>query len=163
MTMKRSLFFTLILAASLGLSACQTSNGRYDSNKSGYHPSHSIDENSKEYFNEVVHNKIYFSTNDDSLDHENRHIAHTQADWMNKECNRRYCAVIEGHCDERGTREHNLALGERRAHEVKRTLVACGVDGNRLNTVSYGKERPEVEGSNENAWAMNRRAVTILE
>ena len=71
--------------------------------------------------------------------------------------------VIEGHCDERGTREYNLALGERRANAAKAYLVALGVDANRLNTISYGKERPEALGSNESAWAQNRRSVTVVQ
>ena len=70
--------------------------------------------------------------------------------------------TVEGHCDERGTREYNLALGERRANSVKNYLVALGVDGNRLQTISYGKERPAVEGHDESAFAQNRRGVTLL-
>jgi len=69
---------------------------------------------------------------------------------------------IEGHADERGTREYNLALGERRASAARDYLVAKGVDGSRIRIVSYGKERPAVVGSNEDAWAMNRRSVTVL-
>lgn len=70
--------------------------------------------------------------------------------------------VIEGHCDERGTREYNLALGERRANAVRDYLVALGISGNRLGTISYGKERPAVPGSNESAWAQNRRGVFVV-
>ena len=71
-------------------------------------------------------------------------------------------ATIEGHCDERGTREYNLALGERRANAAKNYLVSLGVPASRLSTISYGKERPVALGSNEAAWAQNRRAVTIV-
>ncbi len=71
--------------------------------------------------------------------------------------------VIEGHCDERGTREYNLALGERRANSVKDFLVAQGVQASRLKTISYGKERPAVLGSNEAAWAQNRRGVGVVQ
>ena len=70
-------------------------------------------------------------------------------------------ATIEGHCDERGTREYNLALGERRANAAKTYLASLGVDATRLNTVSYGKERPVAMGSDEASWAKNRRAVTV--
>lgn len=70
--------------------------------------------------------------------------------------------TVEGHCDERGTREYNLALGERRAEAVKQYLISKGIDGNKIRTVSYGKERPAVIGSNELAWTFNRRAVLIL-
>jgi peptidoglycan-associated lipoprotein len=71
--------------------------------------------------------------------------------------------MIEGHCDERGTREYNLALGERRANAVKEFLLANGVQATRLKTVSYGKERPAVLGSNEAAWAQNRRGVGVIQ
>ncbi|MGB8275898.1 MAG: peptidoglycan-associated lipoprotein Pal [Alphaproteobacteria bacterium] len=71
--------------------------------------------------------------------------------------------VIEGHCDERGTREYNLALGERRAAAAKNYLVAAGINAGRVQTISYGKERPAVLGSNEAAWAQNRRAVMVVQ
>jgi peptidoglycan-associated lipoprotein len=71
--------------------------------------------------------------------------------------------LVEGHCDERGTREYNLALGERRANAVKEFLVANGVQATRLKTVSYGKERPAVLGSNEAAWSQNRRGVGVIQ
>lgn len=83
-----------------------------------------------------------------------------QAAWLKK-----YPSVtvaIEGHCDERGTREYNLALGERRANAVKDYLVALGVSANRISTISYGKERPVALGSSEAAWAQNRRGVTVV-
>ncbi|GAM05419.1 hypothetical protein MBENS4_2417 [Novosphingobium sp. MBES04] len=70
-------------------------------------------------------------------------------------------ATIEGHADERGTREYNLALGERRANSAKNYLISLGVAASRLTTLSYGKERPVALGSNEQAWAQNRRAVTV--
>jgi peptidoglycan-associated lipoprotein len=85
----------------------------------------------------------------------------SQADWLNRY--RGITVSIEGHCDERGTREYNLALGERRANAVKNYLVALGVDPNRVTTISYGKERPAVEGSNEYSWSQNRRGVLIVE
>ncbi|MEE8224064.1 MAG: OmpA family protein, partial [Alphaproteobacteria bacterium] len=69
---------------------------------------------------------------------------------------------VEGHCDERGTREYNLALGERRANSAKNYLVALGVNPKRIRTISYGKERPAVAGSNDAAWAQNRRAVSSV-
>jgi peptidoglycan-associated lipoprotein len=70
--------------------------------------------------------------------------------------------TIEGHADERGTRDYNLALGERRANAAKNYLASLGVDASRIQTVSYGKERPQALGSNEEAWAQNRRAVTLV-
>ena len=70
--------------------------------------------------------------------------------------------TVEGHCDDRGTREYNLALGNRRANAVKRALVALGIPAGRITTISYGKERPAVVGDNEAAWAQNRRGVTVI-
>ena len=83
-----------------------------------------------------------------------------QAAWLRQYA--QYRITIEGHCDERGTREYNLALGERRAMAVKSFLVAQGLPAARIETLSYGKERPEVVGSDESAWARNRRGVTVL-
>lgn len=83
-----------------------------------------------------------------------------QLEWIKKYP--KYILTIEGHTDERGTREYNLALGERRAEAVKQFFIANGIDRNKIQTVSYGKERPAVLGSNEVAWSQNRRAVTIL-
>jgi peptidoglycan-associated lipoprotein len=83
-----------------------------------------------------------------------------QAEWLKRYPN--VNVTIEGHCDERGTREYNLALGDRRATAFKNYLVTLGVDARRVNTISYGKERPAVMGSNPSAWAQNRRGVTIV-
>jgi peptidoglycan-associated lipoprotein len=83
-----------------------------------------------------------------------------QAAWLKKYPST--TIAIEGHCDERGTREYNLALGERRANAVKDYLVALGVSANRIQTISYGKERPVALGSNDGAWAQNRRGVTVV-
>jgi len=91
----------------------------------------------------------------DAIDQLNR-----QSDWM--KTNGSITVVIEGHCDERGTREYNLALGDRRASSAKQYLESMGVSGGRMETISYGKERPAVLGSNEDAWAQNRRAVMVV-
>ncbi|MEJ2408345.1 MAG: peptidoglycan-associated lipoprotein Pal [Novosphingobium sp.] len=102
---------------------------------------------------------IYFDTDKYDIDSMDQAALAKQAQWLMQYPNKR--ATIEGHCDERGTREYNLALGERRANATKNYLVSLGVDASRLSTVSYGKERPVALGSNEQAWAQNRRAVTI--
>ena len=102
---------------------------------------------------------IYFDTDKYNIDTTDMAALRAQAQWL-----QRYPAVratIEGHCDERGTRDYNLALGERRANAAKNYLVSLGVDASRLTTVSYGKERPKALGSNEAAWSQNRRAATI--
>lgn len=102
---------------------------------------------------------IYFDTDKYDIDSADQAALAKQAQWLMQYSQKR--ATIEGHCDERGTREYNLALGERRANAAKNYLVSLGVDVSRLTTVSYGKERPVALGSNEEAWAKNRRAVTV--
>lgn len=107
-----------------------------------------------------VGDRVFFGFDKSDLTPEARATLDRQAAWLKK-----YAAVsatIEGHCDERGTREYNLALGERRAMAAKNYLVAAGIPASRLKTVSYGKERPAVLGSNETAWAQNRRAVSVV-
>ncbi len=102
---------------------------------------------------------IFFDTDQYNLDANDSAALQAQAQWLNRYPAKR--ATIEGHCDERGTREYNLALGERRANAAKSYLVGLGIDANRLSTVSYGKERPLALGSDEDSWAKNRRAVTV--
>jgi len=102
---------------------------------------------------------IYFDTDKFNIDAEDQAALMQQAQWLQRYPNKR--ATIEGHCDERGTRDYNLALGERRANAAKNYLVSLGVDAGRLTTVSYGKERPVALGSDEASWAKNRRAVTV--
>ncbi|WP_394728905.1 peptidoglycan-associated lipoprotein Pal [Altererythrobacter sp. GH1-8] len=102
---------------------------------------------------------IYFDTDRFNIDNIDAAALQSQAQWLARYPNKR--ATIEGHADERGTREYNLALGERRANAAKNYLQSLGIDASRLTTVSYGKERPKALGSNEQAWAQNRRAVTI--
>jgi peptidoglycan-associated lipoprotein len=102
---------------------------------------------------------IYFDTDRFNIDAEDAAALQTQAAWLQRYPDKR--ATIEGHADERGTREYNLALGERRANAAKNHLVSLGIGAERLSVVSYGKERPVAVGSNEQAWAHNRRAVTV--
>jgi len=103
---------------------------------------------------------VYFGTDEFSLDEATRATLAAQARWLIANPNVR--ASIEGHCDERGTREYNQALGERRANAARDFLVSQGVPASRLLTTSWGKERPVAQGSNEEAWAQNRRAVTVI-
>jgi len=105
---------------------------------------------------EAVLKDIHFDFDKFSLKPEDREILKGHADWLLG--HRDYMVTIEGHCDERGTTEYNLALGERRAGEAKRFLVDLGVAEARINTISYGKERPLDTGHDEEAWAKNRRA-----
>jgi peptidoglycan-associated lipoprotein len=107
-----------------------------------------------------VGDRVFFGFDKSDLTPEARATLDRQAAWLKKYANVK--VTVEGHCDERGTREYNLALGERRATAAKNYLVADGVSADRVKTVSYGKERPAVLGSNETAWAQNRRAVTVV-
>jgi peptidoglycan-associated lipoprotein len=103
---------------------------------------------------------VYFGTDKSDLDAASRATLAAQARWML--ANPSVKASIEGHADERGTREYNLALGERRANAAKNFLIANGVPAGRLTLISWGKERPAAMGSDETAWAQNRRAVTVV-
>src|SRR5689334_4672438 len=104
--------------------------------------------------------QVFFSFDRSDITPEAQEILARQADWLRRYPN--VTVTIEGHCDERGTREYNLALGERRAQAVKNVLVALGIPASRISTISYGKERPAVAGSTEEAYAQNRRAVTTI-
>ena len=105
-------------------------------------------------------NTILFGLDQTDIDPEARAILDSQAAWLQRFPQVR--ATIEGHADERGTREYNLALGDRRANAAKNYLAARGVDAGRMTTISYGKERPSATGSDEESYAQNRRAVTIV-
>ena len=107
-----------------------------------------------------VGDRVFFDFDKSDLRPDAIDTLNRQADWMN--ANGSITVAVEGHCDERGTREYNLALGERRAASAKQYLESMGVSGGRMETVSYGKERPAVLGSNEAAWAQNRRAVMVV-
>ena len=102
---------------------------------------------------------IYFDTDRYNIDSVDAAALGRQAAWLGRYPAKRI--TIEGHADERGTRDYNLALGERRANAAKNHLASIGIDASRITTVSYGKERPVALGSNESAWAQNRRAVTV--
>src|SRR6187549_4042506 len=102
-------------------------------------------------FRQNVGDRVYFDTDMSNIREDGRATLAKQAEWLKKYTN--YPILIEGKCDERGTREYNLALGERRANAVRQYLVAQGVPADRIKTISYGKERPEVVGSDEGAWA----------
>jgi peptidoglycan-associated lipoprotein len=104
--------------------------------------------------------RVFFAFDRSDITPESQQILARQADWLRRYPN--VTVTIEGHCDERGTREYNLALGERRAQAVKNVLVANGIPAGRISTISYGKERPIVVGSNEEAWAQNRVAITTV-
>ena len=107
-----------------------------------------------------VGDRVFFGYNSSELDADAQQLLQDQAAWLKQYSEK--SVTIEGHCDERGTREYNLALGEQRAQAVKNWLVLLGIDSSRLSTISYGKERPAVIGSNDGAWSQNRRSVTTV-
>ena len=113
-----------------------------------------------DFMQSVAADRVYFETDSYSIDGEDRAVLDSQAAWLQR--NPTVRVTIEGHADERGTREYNLALGDRRANAAKNYLQSRGVDAGRMNVISWGKERPVAEGSDESAWAQNRRAVTVL-
>lgn len=116
---------------------------------------------SQEDFVVNVGDRVFFDFDKYNLKPPARATLDRQAAWLKQYAGKR--VVIEGHCDERGTREYNLALGERRANSVKNYLINQGIAANRITTISYGKERPVALGSNEAAWSQNRRGVTVTQ
>lgn len=112
-------------------------------------------------FRQNVGDRVFFATDMSTINDEGRQTLNRQAEWLKKYTN--YQVTVEGHCDERGTREYNLALGERRANSARQYLIAQGVPAARVKTISYGKERPDPVGSDEGSWQLNRRAVTALQ
>ena len=118
------------------------------------------DPTSPAYFNQAIGDRVLFAVDQSTLSPEATAILTGQADWLNN--NTAYSALIEGHADEQGTREYNLALGARRAAEVQNFLISRGVSPSRLTTISYGKERPIEVCSTEACYSQNRRAVTVI-
>lgn len=114
----------------------------------------------QEYLRKEVGDIVYFETDKHNISASAAFKLEAQANWIKSTPG--FSVIIEGHCDERGTREYNLALGERRANSVKEFLVSMGVDGGRIQTISYGKERPTNSGASSEAYAENRRVVTIV-
>lgn len=108
-----------------------------------------------------VGDRVFFGYDRYDVSPEGQRVLEMQAEWLKRYPNNN--VTIKGHADERGTREYNLALGERRATAIKNYLVALGIPATRINTISYGKEQPAVMGSNEDAWAQNRRGVTEVD
>ena len=114
---------------------------------------------SVKYLADGVADRVFFATNESILTTASRETLRAQAAWLRANSN--ITVVLEGHADERGTREYNLALGERRANAAKDYLMTYGVSSDRITVISYGKERPVDSGSNPLAWSKNRRSVTV--
>lgn len=165
---------TLLLVAALGLSACNNpdrfgaggagGDGANGTNGTGYIDTNGLgdpsDPRSIAYFNQSVGDRVLFPVDQSTLTEEGRQVLAGQAGWL--QTNGDYAIIIEGHADEQGTREYNLALGARRAAAVQNYLISQGVSASRMRTVSYGKEKPIEICSEEACYAKNRRAVTVL-
>ena len=146
----------LIILAGIALTACATQGKKSTGKMQGdvYTGTDTV-----EYLATGVKDRVFFATNKSTLTTASRDTLRKQAAWMRKKSDLSF--TIEGHADERGTREYNLALGERRANTVKDYLMTYGISGSRLSVISYGKERPVNSGSSPLAWSQNRRAVTV--
>ena len=144
----------LILIASLVLTACATQKKSGQTQGDVYTGSDSV-----EYLASGVKDRVFFATNETVLTTASRETLRKHAAWLRK--NSKINVVLEGHADERGTREYNLALGERRANSAKDYLMTYGISSNRISVLSYGKERPVDSGSTPLSWSKNRRSVTV--
>ena len=144
----------LVMLACLVLSACATKKVQNQMQGDVYTGTDTV-----EYLASGVPDRVFFATNESVLTTASRETLRKQATWLRK--NSDVTIVLEGHADERGTREYNLALGERRANAAKDYLMTYGISSNRISVLSYGKERPVDSGSNPLAWSKNRRSVTV--
>ncbi|MEL6522278.1 MAG: peptidoglycan-associated lipoprotein Pal [Pseudomonadota bacterium] len=163
--MHGTLRFPLLLVAALGLGACTSPDrfggtGADDASALGLNGA-AGDPSSPAFFQSSVGDRVLFPVDQSTLTEEAKVVLTGQARWLNS--NTTYSAIVEGHADEQGTREYNLALGARRANAVQEYLISQGVAGTRLQTISYGKERPLEICSQEACYANNRRAVTLLQ
>jgi len=150
----------LILAACLVLTACATKKEvATDAIKGQMQSDVYTGTDTIEYLADGVPDRVFFATNETVLTTASRETLRAQAAWLRK--NSSINVVLEGHADERGTREYNLALGERRANSAKDYLMTYGISSDRISVLSYGKERPVDAGSNPLAWSKNRRSVTV--
>jgi peptidoglycan-associated lipoprotein len=151
---RSSVAFAAALALSLALSACAHKN---DNVAAGYG---AAGPGSVQEFSQTVGDRVFFETDQTDLSPTAQATLDKQAAWLNQY--NKYSFTIEGHADERGTREYNFALGERRAQAVHDYLVAKGVSASRMRTISYGKERPVAVCDDISCWSQNRRAVIVL-
>jgi peptidoglycan-associated lipoprotein len=151
---RSSIALAAALALSLALSACAHNN---DNLAAGYG---AAGPGSVQEFNQTVGDRVFFTTDQTDLSPTAQATLDKQAAWLNQY--NKYSFTIEGHADERGTREYNFALGSRRAQAVHDYLAAKGVSASRIRTISYGKERPVAVCDDISCWSQNRRAVTVL-
>ena len=145
----------LVIVACIALSACATSKKSTGQMQGDVYTG----TDTVEYLASGVPDRVFFATNESVLTTASRETLRKQATWLRK--NSKITIVLEGHADERGTREYNLALGERRANAAKDYLMTYGISGKRISTISYGKEKPVNPASSTLAWSQNRRSVTV--
>jgi peptidoglycan-associated lipoprotein len=151
----RGVKLALALAAGLALAACASNPNQNTVGGAG-----AAAPGSQQDFVVNVGDRVFFETDSSELTTQARGTLDKQAQWL--QMYNRYAFTIEGHADERGTREYNIALGARRAQAVRDYLTSRGIDGNRMRTISYGKERPVAVCDDISCWSQNRRAVTLL-
>jgi peptidoglycan-associated lipoprotein len=156
----RGLRFAAIIAATLSLGACASQSDTAGDGAGGLGGAGAATPGSQQDFVVNVGDRIFFTSDSSDVNTEARATLDRQAGWLAKYP--RYAVTIEGHADERGTREYNIALGARRAAATRDYLIARGVPSTRLKTISYGKERPVAVCDAESCWNQNRRAVTVL-
>ena len=144
----------LVFAACVILSACATKKVTSQLQGDVYTGNDTV-----EYLASGVKDRVFFATNESVLTTASRETLRKQAAWLRK--NSKLNVVLEGHADERGTREYNLALGEKRANAAKDYLMTYGISGKRISVISYGKEKPVNPASSPLAWSQNRRSVTV--
>jgi len=147
-------------SASSSDSSTSSSSTSSSSDETAISDSTPIEPGSQEDLIVNVGDRVFFGYDSAELDSDAKELLQDQVAWLKQYSN--VSVIIEGHCDERGTREYNLALGEKRAQSVKNYLINLGISSDRVSTISYGKERPAVVGSNDGAWAQNRRSVTLV-
>jgi peptidoglycan-associated lipoprotein len=156
MTLFRAAKLAAVLVAVIGLAACANNpTGQQQAGAAG-----AAVPGSAQDFVVNVGDRVFFETDSSELTPQARTTLDKQAQWL--QYYGKYSFTIEGHADERGTREYNIALGARRAQTVREYLVSRGIDGHRMRTISYGKERPVAVCNDISCWSQNRRAVTVL-
>jgi peptidoglycan-associated lipoprotein len=147
------------LGVVLFLAACASDSNKTAPPAPAPAPTPQVDRSTVGFFQTNIGDRVYFSTDQANLTNDAKAVLARQAEWLRINPDKQ--VLIEGHADERGTRQYNIALGARRADKVKNFLIGRGVDSDRVSTVSYGRERPVEVCSNDACWARNRRAVTV--
>jgi len=154
MRLIRGAKFAVAIVAALTIGACANKTNQFADAGNSAAPG------SQQDFVVNVGDRVFFETDSTDLTPQSRATLDKQAQWLTQY--NRYTFTIEGHADERGTREYNIALGARRAQTVREYLISRGIDANRMRTISYGKERPVAVCNDISCWSQNRRAVTVL-